>query len=627
MRKIEGTTRYIVISLGCFISIFHLYTAFAGVFSPYTQRGMHLAFLLPLVFLLYPGRKKDINKVVASDFVWFALSILPSLYVIFNKSLLENRLEFVTPLEPVEIVLGVIMLFCVAEAVRRSVSPIMCGLMICALVYLVCGPILPGIFYHSGLAFERLVESFYLTTGEGFYGGLMGISASYIAVFVIFGSVIQFVGAGEFFTEFGRWAAGSARGGPAKIAVISSCLLGTVCGSAVANVYGSGNFSIPLMKRLGFKPTFAGAVEAVASTGGQIMPPVMGAAAFLVADSLGIPYISLALKAFIPAIIYYISLYIFIDMECAKNGLMGEPRSELPRTGEILRQSYLFVPIVSLFCFLLMGYSVPYSAFLSIILSIVTSFLSKKTFMTPKKLILALSDGASSTCMITAALAGASIIVVSLSYSGLGLSFTSVVLSISGGNGLVTLVCVAITAMILGMGVPTVPAYVIASALGVPVLVKLGFEPIVCHMFVFYFAALSNITPPVAVAAYAGANIANAPAMKTAITSSRIAAVAYILPFMFAYRPALFCEGSVVEIVWAFLVALVGAYLLASAIQGWLGGVGVANIFQRLLAGTAGVCMLFPTFTADAVGFFIVLMLVVYEYLRRSLRKSRLKNV
>ncbi len=613
MRKLKSPYNYILIVMGVVISLFHLYTSRWGVYTPFIQRGVHLTFLLPLVFLLYPATAKSPkDRPTLLDGLMFVLAMLPSLYVgFFGRAYIETRIELVTKLKTIEIVLGVIMIICVLEAVRRSVSPIMAGLIIVSLSYLVLGPYLPGALHHQGMKFTRVIESVFLTAGEGVYGGLTGISATYVAIFILFGSFIAVVGTGEYFTNLSRAIAGSARGGPAKIATISSALMGTISGSAVANVYGTGTFTIPLMKKLGFSPDFAGAVEAVASTGGQLMPPVMGAAAFIVAESLGIPYVQLAMHALIPAILYYVSLYFMIDLECARKGIAGEPKESLPKLNQVLRDSYLFLPIIALFYLMLSGKSASYSAFMAIIVTIVISFFNRKTWMTPRKIIEALVDGAKNTAMIATAMAGSSIIVVALTYSGLGLSLTSLVLSLAGSSTLLLLILVAIMAIVLGMGVPTAPAYVIASALGAPMLLRAGFSPVASHLFILYYAVMSNVTPPVAIASFAGANIAGADPMRTGVTAARLAAIVYAVPFIFVYQPVLLGIGSTSSIILAFATALIGTYSMACAVQGWFGG--RAPSWLRLLLAAAGLLMIYPGAISDVIGLGLLAFAFVYR--------------
>ncbi len=621
MRDIRGPVKFILIAMGVFISLFHLYTSRWGVFPPYVQRGMHLAFLMPIAFLLYPATKNSPkDRITILDGLLAFLSFLPSIYVVLQRTYLEDRLEFITPVKPIEIFLGTLMIILVLEAVRRAVTPTMAILVAIFLIYLPLGPYMPGIFQHSGFNYTELIEVVYLLTGEGIYGILMGISATYVVLFVIFGAFVMKVGAGDFFTQISRAIAGASRGGPAKIATFSSALFGTLSGSAVANVYATGSFTIPLMKRRGFRAQFAGAVEAVASTGGQYMPPIMGASAFIIAENLGMPYIQVALKASIAAILYYFSLLMMIHFMCLREGLSGEPKSQLPPIKAVLKDSYLFIPVIVLFYLLIKGYSPLYAGFTSIISCLVISFFKKKSFMTPVKIIDALATGAKNATMVAVALAGAGIIVVAFTHTGLGLTFASMIISLSHGIKLLALLFIGITCIILGMGVPTTAAYVIASALGAHALIKLGIDPFAAHLFVFYYAVISNITPPVAVAAYAGANIAGSDPMKTGFEASMIALTGYIVPFMFVYSPVLLVQGTAAQILLAATTAFLGVLLLASGIQGWF--FGRTPLWMRIAILIAALSLVRPGLATDAVGFATFGIMALIQIRNRGSLKS-----
>ncbi|MCI8650563.1 MAG: TRAP transporter permease [Anaerotruncus sp.] len=610
MRKLKGPMLYIVFAIGILISLFSLYTATFGVRAPFIQRGVHLACLLPMAFLLYPATKKSpIDRFTAFDVCWAVASVLPCIYVIINRVTLEGRMVFVTKVKGIEIALGLILIVVVIEALRRAVTGVMSIMVVLALSYLYLGPYLPGMLNHKGLALPRLVESVCLLSGEGIFGSLMGTSATYIIVFIIFGAVAMETGAGEFFTDFSRALAGSTRGGPAKIATLSSALFGTLTGSAVANVYTTGSFTIPLMKKNGFPAHFAGAVEAAASTGGQLMPPVMGAAAFVMAENLDMPYVKLAMCATIVAVLYYLSIMMMIHFRCLKEDIKGEPKEELPNWKDVGKKCYLFLPVVLLFYMLLNGYSTLLAGVTSIAASILISYLKKETRMTPKKILHALYSGAQSSIMVAVALAGAGIIVVAVTYTGLALSFSSIVIAFSGGIKFIALILIAISCIILGMGVPSTAAYVIASALGARVMIKLGVEPIAAHMFVFYFSIISNITPPVAVAAYAGANLAKSEPMKTGFTASAIAAVGYIVPFIVAYDPVLLLQGTPLQIVQSTITATFGVCILAAGVQGYF--IGILNPVKRCCLGAAALLLIFPgTFTdLIAIGLFLAVLI------------------
>jgi TRAP transporter 4TM/12TM fusion protein len=613
----NGPVKYCVIAMGVFISLFHLYTARYGVYPPYLQRGIHLAILLPLAFLLYPATKKSPrDKITILDGILAILAFLPSLYVVLERTHLEQRLEFVTPVKNIEIVLGTIMVLLVLEAVRRAVSPVMATLVTIFLIYLPVGAYLSGALQHRGFSYSKMIEAVYLLTGEGLYGVLMGVSATHVIVFIIFGSFIEKTGIGKFFGDFARAIAGGSQGGPAKIATISSALFGTLTGSAVANVYTTGSFTIPLMKRRGFRPQFAGAVEAAASTGGQLMPPIMGAAAFIMAENLQIPYVQVALQASIIAILYYFSIVMMIHFGAQKEGLAGEPKSELPTPKQVLRDFYLFIPVALLLYLLISGYSPLYAGFTSIISAVVVSYFKKESRMTPAKIVDALVEGAKNGSMLVAAMSGAGIIVVAVTHTGLGLAFSSLVIALSGGVLFLALILVALSSIILGMGIPTTAAYIIVAALGVPALVKMGVNPFAAHMFAFYFAVISNITPPVAIAAYAGANLAGSDPMKTGVEASLIASAAYIVPFMFAYNPVLLLQGTGVEILQSTITAFLGVSLLAAGIQGWFKG--CLEMWMRLAFIVAALGLVHWGTATDIIA--LVIFAVIYIIQRSKLR-------
>lgn len=616
MRDLIGFPRKITLVLGCAASIFALYTACFGVYGPFIQRGVHVLFLLPLVFLLYPfnGKHKEENKIPWYDWALAFASLLPPLYVVLNCEKLEQRIMGVSGVTQLELFLGTILLVVIIEAIRRCVAPAMAVLVFLLLMYLPFGRYMPGIFAAPSFSFPQIIEETFLLSGEGVFGLLMGMSATYVVIFVLFGSFVIEVGAGEFFSDFARSIAGASRGGPAKIATLSSCLFGTLTGSAVANVYATGTFTIPLMKKYGFKPKFAGAVEAVASTGGQLMPPVMGSAAFLVAENLSIPYIKVAIYALIPAVLYYFALWMMIDFRCKKEGMGGEPKSELPKLREVMKRGYLFVPVILLFYLLMIGRSPLFSGFVSILVCVALSFVRRDTWMMPKKLLNALMDGAVNTVMVMVALAGAGIIVVSFTKTGFALMLGSVIVSLANGITILGLLVIAVFAIILGMGVPTTAAYVITAAIGAYPLQKFGINPVAAHLFILYFAVISNITPPVAIAAYAGANLAKADPMKTGVEAFVLAIAAYIIPFMFAYNPVLVFQGNTPEIAAAAVSALIGVTLLAGGCQGWFGG--PASPVIRLLLIVASATLIKPGLMTDLIG--LVLAVVLYVHQRKK---------
>ena len=627
MRNLSGLTKYIVIVLALFISVFSLYTARWGAYPPYIQRGIHLAILLPLAFLLYPASSKSPkDRITLLDGILAVLAFFPSIYVVLQRNYLITRIVLVTPVKDIEYILGTIMIILVLEAVRRAVTPVMSILALAFISYLFLGPYCPGIFVHRGFSFSRLIETTYLLTGEGFFGILTGISARFIIVFIIFASFITEMGTGYFFGRFSRAVLGTKRGGPAKVAILSSALFGTISGSAVANVYATGSFTIPLMKSRGFTPTFAGAVEAVASTGGQITPPIMGAAAFVMSEYLGIPYIQIALSASIMAILYYFSLMMMIDFMCLREGLKGEEKHDVPVFKEVLKESYLFVPVVMLFYMLVKGFSPLYAVFTSIISAVILSYARKETRMTPIKILNALAKGSMDAIMVAMAVAGAGIIVVVLVHTGLALNFSIMLIHLSKGLLPLMLILIALTCIILGMGIPTTAAYIIVSAMGTFSLVRLGVIPIAAHMFVLFFAVISNITPPVAMAAYAGASLAGSPPLNTGFEAFKIGIAAYIIPFLFVYNPELLLQGQAPEIIFSSIAAFVSIYILAATVQGWY----YRNLeaWERIIFFACTLGLLLPNLVAKGIACtaFILINLIQIKLKKILVLKDELKK-
>ncbi len=612
MRELKGVTGIIILAAGVFISLFHLYTSSMGVYPPFIQRGIHLMFLLPMAFLLFPARKDSPkDRITVMDAIFAILAILPSLFVVLQRERIEARIELVDQVLPIEIFLGVLIVLLIIEAVRRVVSPVMALLVGIILLYGFLGPLLPGALYHRGLSFPRRIETLYLLTGEGVYGVLVGISATYVALFVLFGSFIMETGVGEFYTDLARALAGGARGGPAKIAVVSSGCFGTVSGSAVANVYATGSFTIPMMKRMGYPPEFAGAVEAAASTGGQLMPPVMGAGAFIMAQTLGIPYATVALKSSIAAVLYFFAVGMMVHFRALKVGLLGEPKEHLPKLLKVLPGSTCFLPIIVLFYLLIAGYSPLMAGFGSIILSLAISYFRKGYRMTPRKIMNALVDGANNTVMVAIALVGAQLIVAVVTQTGIALGFTSIIVTASQGILVIALVLVAVVAIILGMGMPTTPAYIISATIGANALIRMGVDPFAAHLFCFYFAIISNVTPPVAVAAYAGAGLAKADPLKTGYEAFFLASSGFLVPFVFIYNPALILVGSPAQIVYECAKAILGIVFLSAAVQGWLWGPLKGSV--RITLVIASTMLIWYGFSTDVIGVVLICLGVLWQ--------------
>jgi len=581
-----------------------LFSVYHGLFNPRMQRSLHLMFMLPLAFLLFPARDNSPkDRPSIPDFVLALLAVAVCSIGTLELERLENRWIFASDLLPHEIIFGSINVLLILEATRRSVSTVLAYLATAVLIYLPLGPYLPGILKHDGFPFQRMVEMMYLDTDQGIYGMLTGVSATYVILFVLFGAFILYAGAGVFFTDFATAVAGRSRGGPAKVAVVSSGLFGTMTGVAVANVYVTGSVTIPLMIRTGYRPSFAGAVEAAASTGGQYMPPVMGAAAFVMAEITGISYFHIALGASISAVLYFVAVGSMVHFEALRLGLSGVPEKEIPTYKKVIRESYLFIPVVAIIYMLLHGYSPMKAALYAIVISVVTSYFRRETWMTPKKIVGAMNMGARNTIMVAMACACAGMIIAVMTHTGLGLSFSSMIIASSGGVLLIALFLVMIVSLILGIGLPTTAAYVLTAALAAPALERMGVDQLAAHLFVFYFAIIACVTPPVSICAYAGAGIADADPVETGFEAAKLAIAGFIVPYMFVYNPALVTRGTLTEICFSSVTALIGVVVLAGGLQGWL--LRKTGNIEKWLVVAAGIALVVPHLWVTLFGFIL----------------------
>lgn len=533
------------------------------------MRATHLLFLLPLAFLAFPATpRSSIRRPSAWDWLWTAAAVGPCVYVFVNAHALTERWEGVHPVTTVQVLLGTLLVLAVLEAARRTVGVWFFVTTLVFIAYLVVSPWLPG-FLQSPRAYSypRLIEMFFLYADEGVLGTLTGISSNILIIFILFAAFMLHSGVGQFFMDIAVALAGRFRGGPAKVAVVSSALYGTVSGSSVADVYATGTFTIPLMKKIGYRPEIAAAIEATASCGGPLMPPIMGAAAFIMAELTGVPYAQIIVAALLPALLYYTGVMATVHWEALKEG-MGTLRAEIPPVASILRRSVLFLPFVTIIYFLHAGYSPSKSALYSLLTAVVVSWLAGQQPMTPRRVWTTMGEAMRSAVIIVAVLAASGLIVASMSRTGFALSFASAIISFSGGTLVVALLCIFMVIALLGAGIPTTPAYILAVTVGGAVLQKLGVDILAAHLFVFYYAVLADVTPPVAVTAVAGAQIAGANPMTTGWQASRIAIGGFLAPFLFVYQPALLMRGQWSDIVIAFLSAAIGVSALCAAVTG-----------------------------------------------------------
>jgi TRAP transporter 4TM/12TM fusion protein len=605
-----------VLAIGVAASIFQLYTGGFGIFSSMIQRSVHWTFMSVLAFLVYRGRKNSERETPSAlDIVFAILALFAGLYIFFNWEAVVDRMGM--PIER-DIFVGIIMIIVVLEAARRAVGAALAYTALAFLLYAYFGPWMPGIFSHKGYSIERLAGVMYTST-EGIFGIPIAVSSTYIVLFVLFGAFLSKCGGGRFFIDFAFSLTGRRRGGPAKAAVLSSAFMGTMSGAAVANVVTTGTFTIPLMKRTGYPAVVAGAIEAVASTGGQIMPPIMGAAAFIMSEFTEIPYITIAKSALIPALLFFFAVYLMVDNQAKKMGLKGLPKEELPSFGAtIVWGGHLFIPVIVLILMLVRAYSPMKSVFWGIVLIVIVGMLRKSTRVHPWKLIEALALGARNAVTIATACAAAGIIVGVISLTGLGLKFSDSLISLSGGNIFLALFFTMIASLVLGCGMPTTAAYVVLAALAAPVLIKLGVPVIAAHLFILYFGCISTITPPVALSSYAGAGLAQANATKVGNTAFKFGIVAYIIPYMIVIGPGLLMQGGPLQIIGSLITACLGVIAFSAGMQNYLKQ--QCQLWERLLLLLAGFSLLYPGIKTDVFG--AVLLLAVWGYQKYGLRNT-----
>lgn len=614
-----GLMAKFVSALAITFSIFQLYTATFGVLDAQLQRAVHLGFGLALVYLLYPSRKRwSRTKVHPLDVVLAILGAASPAYIVLEYQQLVLRSGTVTTSD---LAVGLIGILLVVEATRRVVGIPMVMVVLCFIAYAFAGPYMPGVLAHRGLTLNQLVGHLYFTT-EGIFGIPLGVSSTFIFLFILFGAYLESTGLGKFFIDLANSIAGWASGGPAKVAVLSSGLMGTVSGSSVANVVGTGSLTIPMMKKLGYHKNFAGAVEAAASTGGQLMPPVMGAAAFLMAEFVGVPYIDIVKAAVVPALLYFTGVWLGVHFEAKRSNLKGLPREQLPKFGRLfIERGHLALPLVVIVYLLVSGYTPMRAALVAIVLSIVCSALRKSTRMKPIEIVRGLDKGARNVLSVLVACASAGIVIGVVTKTGVGLKLASGLLALSGGLLLPTLFFTMITAIVLGMGVPTTANYVITSTIAAPAIIQMGVPVLAAHMFVFYFGIIADVTPPVALAAFAGAGIAGGNALKTGINASKLAIAAFIIPYMFVLSPViLMVDATIGNVLLATVTAIIGMVALSSALIGYL--VDNCRAYERIILIAGGLMMIKPGMLTDIAGFVLFALVLVSQWQRKKAQRA-----
>lgn len=605
--------KVIVILIAILFSSFHLYTSAFGLIMSILQRNIHLMFVLVLSYLLFPARKTSpMRRITLFDTLFVTLSLISTMYLWINVKEIIWRTTF--PLFWDKI-MGLVLIMMVLEMARRTIGIALPIISIIFLLYAYFGPILPSPFTHRGYGLDRIIGMMYMTT-NGIFGIPLGVSATFIAMFILFGSFLEYSGGGQFFIDLANALVGRAIGGPAKVAVVSSGAFGSISGSAAANVATTGTFTIPLMKKLGYKNYFAGAVEAVASTGGMIMPPIMGSGAFIMAEILGIPYVAVIKAAFIPALLYYISLMIMVHLEAIKLGLKGLSKEECPKLRDvIITRGYLLIPLILLIYLLVIKRMSPMkSALWSSIAVILVSFLGRATKMNVEKLIKVLVGAAENMIKVASACACAGIVIGVLSLTGLGLRL-SIILSILAGKNLILLLFLTmISSIILGMGLPATAAYILLAVLGAPALVELGALPLAAHLFVFYFGCISNITPPVCVAGFVASGISGASVNKIGMAAVKLGIVGFIVPYLFIFNSALLLEGTLFEILYTLLTAIIGCFCIGIGLQGWL--FKELSWILRIIIILAGLGFLQPNLWINLIVFAILGVFLYFQWKR-----------
>ena len=582
------------------------------------HRSMFIAFILFLAYLLYPARKnapKNTNKVPWYDILLAMASSGSFLYMSFNYKQLISQAGSYTQFDMTIAIIAIILLL---EACRRVVGLPILIVVSCFIAYAYFGNYVPGYFSHRGFSLQRIATHLYFTT-EGVIGTPLAVCSTFIFLFILFGAFLERTGIGQFFIDIANSLAGKATGGPAKVAVIASALQGTITGSSVANTVSSGSFTIPMMKKMGYRPEFAAAVEAAASTGGQIMPPIMGAAAFLMSEMTGIPYSNIIIAAIIPAFLYFTGIMIMVHLEAKRYGLKGLPPEEIPNFFRLmLSYWYLLIPLVVLVTMMMTGYTPARAALIAIVLSIVVSMFRKETRMDFSTFLGALEAGARNIIGVGVACAVAGMIVGTVTLTGIGLKLANGLLALSGGNILLALFFTMIASIVLGMGVPTTANYVIMATITAPIVLQLGVDLLPAHMFVFYFGIVADITPPVALAAYAGSAIARSNPLKTGVQATKLAIAAFIIPYIFALNPSLLLIGSEpLDIILVTLTALAGMTGVAAATEGYI--FAKVNPLIRIVSLIGGLMLIIPGIYTDLGG--LALLSIAFVFQKLSSRK------
>lgn len=606
-----------LISIGAVaLSLFIVFTSLVVPLTAMIQRAVVLTLGLVVIFLKFPIYNKSQNAVLKwANYLWILAAIVVGGYIVLNFEALVNRMGAPNTMDQI---LGALCIIMVLDATRRAIGwplPIVVTLF---LIYTFYGNLIPGQFGHRDYSFSRIINQMYMTT-EGVYGVPLGVVVTIVFLFILFGSFLERSGGGNSFINFAIAVAGRAKGGPAKIAILGSGLMGMISGSSIANVATTGTLTIPLMKKVGYRPAFAASVEAAASTGGQLMPPIMGAGAFIMSEFTQIPYLVIIGSAAIPALLYYFSLYMSVHFEALRTGMQGLPEEDIPRMKDVARQGWIYiVPLLALVVTLVLGYSPGRAAFIGMALLIVAAMARASTRMKVKDFWAAFEDAGEGAVSIAAACACAGIIVGAVSMTGLGVKFSAIIGTMAEGNIVAALILTAFACIILGMALPTTANYIVQASVTAPALMALGIPVLPAHLFVFYFGVFADITPPVALAAYTAAGIANADPMKTGLLASRNVMIGYLIPFLFVFYPALLGQGPVLGVVLITASALFGVIAMCAAWTNYLHRKCIA--LERVLLIVSAVMLVYPEHFTDLLGLLMLITLYLNQRFGKTMR-------
>lgn len=618
-RELDGRWRKIVTALCLMLAVFQLYAAGSGLVDDKYVVSVHLAFVMLLIYLLFPATKKSKRmSPTIPDIVLGLLSFAVALYVAVFSEKINTQMGIPTN---TDLVFGALCILLVLEAARRAIGKAMPIVAVVFLVYAMIGRYIPGVFRHAGFSINKLVKLLYLTD-EGIFGTALNTSATYVVLFIFFGAIMSEIGMSQFLSNIALALAGGTVGGPAKVSALASGLMGTVSGSTSANVATTGVMTIPLMKSVGYEPEYAGAVECVASAGGQIMPPVMGAAAFLMAQFIGVQYSVIVFAAIIPAILYYLCVCVSVDLRARRRGLKTLNRAQIPSVLNTFKlHGHMAIPLAALIYFLsFKGYNPIYSAWLAILIAIVISFFRKSSRLTLKRFCRALENGVKGVLSVAIACACAGIVIGVISLTGFGLVFSLNIFKLAFGVKLLALFFAMVASIVLGMGLPTTACYIVTALTLAPALVTMGVPILAAHFFVFYFAIMSTITPPVALSSFVASGLAQSDPLKTGLSAFRLAIAGFIIPFMLVYKPSLLIQGAAVsDVIYDLIIALIGVVVLAMASEGYF--LAPLRLWQRAILFACVIGLLLLGVAGDIIAIPVLLLMGCLQY--RKVKKEK----